>query len=58
MRKPLAAGDIVRARGRLVHVADGARLLVPPDNAVSRWFGLDLADREWSDLDVVDVIGV
>ncbi len=41
-----------------MHVADGARLLVPPDNAVSRWFGLDLADHEWSDLDVVDVIGV
>lgn len=41
-----------------MHGAGGARLLVPPDNAVSRWVGLDQDGRESSDLDVVDVIGV
>lgn len=58
MGKPLAVGDTVRARGRLVNLDAGARLLVPPDDAMSRWFGLDLAGHESAELDVVDVIGV
>lgn len=57
MRKPLAVGDTIRARGRLVNLDAGARLFVPPDDAMSRWFGLDLAGQVPPDLTVVDVIG-